>query len=172
MFTCIFGGIPWYVIVADDPVIPLWLRIAIFALLGGILVVLGTVAIEQRKILSADDMLTPQEPGNTLLLSSTEQLPGEIIKEALGMVQGHTIYAIWLGNDLSALVRLILGGELKEYTELMGKARALATRRMVEQAEELGADAIINVRYTTNSVIGSAAELLAFGTAVKLGKHA
>ena len=84
------------------------------------------------------------------------------------MVKGNTIFAIWLGKDLSALVRLILGGELTEYTEMMGRARKIATDRMIAQAEKLGADAIINVRYMTNSVIGSAAELLAYGTAVKL----
>ena len=85
------------------------------------------------------------------------------------MVQGHTIFAIWIGRDLSALVRLILGGELIEYTEMMGQARRVAANRMMARAEEMGADAIINVRYMTTSVIGSAAEFLAYGTAVKLG---
>ncbi len=86
----------------------------------------------------------------------------------MGLVKGHTIFAIWLGRDISALVRLILGGELIEYTEMMGLAREVATTRMIAQAEELGADAIINVRFVTTSVIASAAELLAYGTAVKL----
>jgi len=85
-------------------------------------------------------------------------------------VQGHTVYAIWLGKDLSALVRLILGGELTEYTEMMGRARAAATDRMTAAARGMGADAIINVRYMTTSVVGSAAELLVYGTAVKLGE--
>jgi uncharacterized protein YbjQ (UPF0145 family) len=89
------------------------------------------------------------------------------VTESLGLVQGHTIYAIWLGNDLSAMVRLILGGELTEYTQMMGKARRVAVDRMISEAEALGADAIVNVRLTTASVVGSAAELLAFGTAVK-----
>ena len=86
------------------------------------------------------------------------------------MVQGQTIYAIWLGKDLSAIVRLILGGELTEYTEMMGKARKVAMNRMLANAEAVGADAVINVRYTTTSVVGSAAELLAYGTAVKLSQ--
>jgi len=90
------------------------------------------------------------------------------VAEALGLVKGHTIYAIWLGRDVSALVRLILGGELTEYTEMMGKARDIALGRMIEQAAELGADAIVNVRFMTTSVVGSAAELLAYGTAVRL----
>ncbi len=97
-------------------------------------------------------------------------MPGRATREVLGLVQGHTVFAIWLGKDLSAIVRLILGGELTEYTEMMGKARAAATNRMIAQAGQMGADAIINVRYMTTSVVGSAAELLAYGTAVKLGE--
>ena len=80
------------------------------------------------------------------------------------------MFAIWLGKDLSALIRLVLGGELTEYTEMMASARETATRRMTSRAVALGADAIINIRYMTTSVIGSAAELLAYGTAVKLSK--
>jgi uncharacterized protein YbjQ (UPF0145 family) len=102
-------------------------------------------------------------------MNSTE-IPGRQIREILGLVQGHTVFAIWLGKDLSALVRLILGGELTEYTEMMGKARTAATRRMIAQATEMGADAIINVRYMTTSVVGSAAELFAYGTAVRFSK--
>ena len=73
-------------------------------------------------------------------------------------------------KDLSAIVRLILGRELTEYTDMMGKAREIATQRMLVQAEEMGADAILNLRYMTTSVIGSAAELLVYGTAVKLSE--
>jgi len=139
-----------------------------FCLLGGILVVLLTVAIEQRKTKPSDGGLRlPGSQPDVLLLNSAV-LPGRDITDVLGLVQGHTVYAIWLGKDLSALVRLILGGELTEYTEMMGRARAAATNRMVVQAAEMGADAVINVRYMTTSVVGSAAELLAYGTAVKL----
>ena len=77
---------------------------------------------------------------------------------------------LWLGRDLSAIARLILGGELTEYSEMMGMARGAATDRMVARAAEMGADAIINVRYMTTSVVGSAAELLVYGTAVKLSE--
>ena len=110
------------------------------------------------------------EPERTVLLLNSAELPGCRITEVLGLVQGHTVFAIWLGKDLSALVRLILGGELTEYTEMMGKARVTATGRMTAQAAEMGADAVINVRYMTTSVVGSAAELLAYGTAVKLSE--
>ncbi len=170
LFTAVFAGIPWYMIVADDPVVPLWLRIAVFGLLGGIVVVLLTVAIEQRVVKTSGGEPLPIEPDRKVLLLNSAELPGREITEILGLVQGHTVYAIWLGKDLSALVRLILGGELTEYTEMMGKARTAAATRMIAQAAEMGADAIINVRYMTTSVVGSAAELLAYGTAVKLSE--
>jgi len=191
LFTAIFAGIPWGIIAgipAGDPQVPWWLRTAIFCLLGGILVVLATVAIEQRNVVAGasrprettdqsrqDAGVTegvreaPVKPDGSVLLLNSDEVPGRKASEVLGLVQGHTVYAIWLGNDLSAIVRLILGGELTEYTDMMGKARTTATNRMIAQAKEMDADAIINVRYMTTSVIGSAAELLAYGTAVKLG---
>jgi len=170
LFTTIFAGIPWLVVVEDDPVIPWWFRIAIFSLLGGILIVLISIAIEQRKAKTLAGELPPASAESRMLLLTSTDVPGRELTEILGLVKGHTIYAIWLGKDLSALLRLILGGELIEYTEMIGRARQLATDRMIAQAQGLGADAIINVRYMTNSVVGSAAELLAYGTAVKLSK--
>ena len=170
LFTAVFAGIPWHVIVADDPVVPWWLRIAVFCLLGGILVVLLTVALEQRRNKTSERGPLPAGSDHTVLLLNSAELPGRDITEILGLVQGHTVFAIWLGKDLSAIVRLILGGELTEYTEMMGRARLVATNRMIVQAIEMGADAIINARYMTTSVIGSAAELLVYGTAVKLSE--
>ena len=170
LFTAVFAGIPWYVMVEDDPVVPWWLRIAVFGLLGGILVVLMTVAIEQRKTKRAVEKPLSTESERPVLVMNSTEIPGREITEILGLVQGHTVFAIWLGKDLSAIVRLILGGELTEYTEMMGRARATATKRMITQAVEMGANAIINVRYMTTSVVGSAAELLAYGTAVKLSE--
>ena len=170
LFTAIFAGLPWYVVVADDPVMPWWLRIAVFCLLGGILVVLLTVALEQRKFKTLGQASLPAESDDTVLLLNSTEVPSRAVTEILGLVQGHTVFAIWLGKDLSALIRLILGGELTEYTEMMGKARLAATNRMIAEAARLGADAIINVRYMTTSVVGSAAELLVYGTAVKLSE--
>ena len=168
LFSAVFVGLPWYVIVADDPVIPWWLRMAVFCLLGGILLVLLTVAFEQRRNrISEVETPTPVADASVLLLNS-DTLPDRDISEILGVVQGHTVFAIWLGKDLSALVRLIVGGELTEYTEMMGNARETATNRMIAQAAKMGADAIINIRYMTTSVVGTAAELLVYGTAVKL----
>jgi len=167
LFTTIFAGVPWHVITTDDPAVPLWLRIAIFSLLGGILLVLVAVALEQRGARPSVPTQTAAEPDTSIQLLNSPEVPGRKTTEILGLVQGHTVYAIWLGKDLSALIRLILGGELTEYTEMMGSARTTATNRMTAQAAKLGADAIINVRYMTTSVVGSAAELLAYGTAVK-----
>jgi len=167
LFTAVFAGIPWHVIVADDPTVPWWLKVAVFCILGGILIVLATLALEQRAHKSSVEETLVAEPDRTIMLLNSDVLPGREITKILGLVQGHTVFAIWLGKDLSAIARLILGGELTEYTEMMGSARSTATRRMTAKAAKMGADAIINVRYMTTSVIGSAAELLVYGTAVK-----
>jgi len=143
---------------------PLW-RQAV----GGRLSALA-VAVEQRLIKRPPEPAPSAAPDAEIVLQNAAEMPGRRITEVLGLVQGHTVFAIWLGKDLSALVRLILGGELTEYTEMMGQARTAAANRMVAQAADLGADAIINVRYMTTSVVGSAAELLVYGTAVKLGE--
>jgi len=168
LFVSVFAGMPWYVMVADDPVVPWWLRIAVFCLLGGILVVLATLAFEQRRNAATLKRQELSESDHTVLLLNSDEVPSRQVTEVLGLVQGHTVFAIWLGKDLSAIVRLILGGELTEYTEMMGSARTTATNRMIDQAAQMGADAIINVRYMTTSVVGTAAELFAYGTAVKL----
>ncbi|BCS98936.1 hypothetical protein DSLASN_45680 [Desulfoluna limicola] len=168
LFIAIFAGMPWYMMVADDPVVPWWLKLAVFALLGGILVVLGSLAFEQRALIAADRKTPSVKADDRVLLLNCDKLPDREITDILGLVQGHTVFAVWLGKDLSAIVRLILGGELTEYTEMMGSARSTATDRMKAQAEEMGADAVINVRYMTTSVVGTAAELLVYGTAVKL----
>jgi uncharacterized protein YbjQ (UPF0145 family) len=168
LFTVIFLGLPWYVAVADDPAAPWWFKLAVFCLLGGILLVLLTLAVEQSTKKTPTDTSFHKASDKSVLLLNSDTLPEKEITEILGLVQGHTVYAIWLGKDLSAIIRLILGGELTEYTEMMGSARSTALQRMTSQADEMGADAVINVRYMTTSVIGSAAELLVYGTAVKL----
>jgi len=170
LFTAIFVGIPWYAY--HEPILPWWLKTAVYCLLGGILLVLLTVAAEQGKGKARGKELPTAETRSRMLIQTSAEVPNRKIAETLGMVQGHTIFAIWIGRDLSALVRLVLGGELLEYTEMMGRARKIATIRMIAQAEELGADAVINVRFVTTSVMGSAAELLAYGTAIKLSKPA
>ncbi|MHA2315488.1 MAG: YbjQ family protein [Candidatus Hermodarchaeia archaeon] len=127
-----------------------------------------TLALEQRTAGTSAETPLPTDSDSKVLLLNSDTVPGRQTSEILGLVQGHTVFAIWLGKDLSAIVRLILGGELTEYTEMMGRARATATNRMM--AAQMGADAIINARYMTTSVVGSAAELLVYGTAVKLSE--
>ncbi|MEA2016654.1 MAG: YbjQ family protein [Actinomycetota bacterium] len=168
LFTTIFAGVPWYIY--HEPILPWWIKTAAYCLLGGILLVLLTVAAEQGKGKAQGKELAAAGPQTRVLIQNSAEVPSRKVTEILGLAQGHTVYAIWVGRDLSALVRLILGGELIEYTEMMGQARKIATDRMIAKAEELGADAVINVRFMTTSVIGSAAELLVYGTAVKLGK--
>ena len=102
-----------------------------------------------------------------MTLTNLESIPGQSIVEHYGLEQGSTIRAKHVVRDFMAGLKNIVGGELKGYTELMREARQQATGRMVEQAGELGANAIINIRYTTTSVSQGAAEMLAYGTAVR-----
>lgn len=101
-----------------------------------------------------------------IILTNTEYLPGKKVAKHLGLVQGNTIRAKHVGRDIMAGLKNLVGGELSGYTELMAEARQEATDRMVEQAKQLGANAVVNVRYATSSVMQGAAELFAYGTAV------
>ena len=103
-----------------------------------------------------------------MLISNIEIIPGKRIQKHLGMVQGNTVRAKHAGRDLMASVKNIFGGELKGYTELLTEAREEAVGRMVQQAQAIGANAVINVRFSTSSVAAGAAELFAYGTAVVL----
>jgi uncharacterized protein YbjQ (UPF0145 family) len=102
-----------------------------------------------------------------MIRTNIETIPGLTIVEHYGLVQGSTIRAKHIGRDFMAGLKNIVGGELKGYTELLIEARQEAVRRMEAQALELGANAIINVRFSTSSVAQGAAEILAYGTAVK-----
>ena len=102
----------------------------------------------------------------SLILTNIEQVPGRRIVQHFGLVQGSTIRAKHFGRDFAAGLKNIVGGELKGYTELLRESRSEATSRMVEQARALGANAIVNVRFTTSSVAQGASEILAYGTAV------
>ncbi len=103
-----------------------------------------------------------------MLVSNIEFIPGKKISKHLGMVQGNTVRAKHAGRDIMAGLKNIFGGELVGYTELLSEAREEATARMVAQAAAIGANAVINVRYSTSSVTAGAAELFAYGTAVIL----
>lgn len=103
-----------------------------------------------------------------LLLTNIETVPGRTIVEHYGLVTGSTVRAKHIGRDLMASLKNIVGGELKGYTELLGEARQEAVARMVEQARALGANAVVNVRFSTSSVTAGASELYAYGTAVRI----
>jgi len=103
-----------------------------------------------------------------MLVTNLEIVPGRRVLKHLGLVQGSTVRSKNIGKDLLAGLKNIVGGELKGYTELLQDARDEATARMVQQAEAAGANAVLNVRYSTSSITQGAAELLAYGTAVAL----
>ena len=101
-----------------------------------------------------------------MILVNTDYITGKEF-EMLGMVKGSTIQSKNIGRDITQSFKTIVGGELGAYTEMMNDARALATKRMVAEAEGLGADAVINVRYASAAVMQGAAEVMAYGTAVR-----
>ncbi len=103
-----------------------------------------------------------------MIIVNTSEIVGKEIIEGMGLVRGNTIRARHVGQDIMAGLRNIVGGEIKEYTQMITEAREEALKRMVFDAEKLGADAVVNVRFTTSQVMGGAAEILAYGTAVKL----
>ena len=101
-----------------------------------------------------------------MIVVNTETVPGWDIVDIKGLVQGNTIRAKNIGRDIGAGLKNLVGGELKAYTELLTEARREALQRMLDQASELQANAVVNVRFTTSAVAGGAAELYAYGTAV------
>jgi len=105
-----------------------------------------------------------------MLLSTTEAIEGRRVAETLGLVRGNTIRARHVGRDIMAGLRTLVGGEIKDYTVMLDQARDQALQRMVKQAEVLGANAVIGVRFTTPQTMQGAAEILAYGTAVRLSE--
>jgi uncharacterized protein YbjQ (UPF0145 family) len=103
-----------------------------------------------------------------MIISNTESIPGRNIVEFYGVVTGNTVRAKHLGRDIMAGLKNIVGGELKGYTELLQDSRKEATERMMAQAQSMGANAVVNVRFATSSISQGAAELFAYGTAVRV----
>ena len=101
-----------------------------------------------------------------MLLLNIDHIPGREI-EALGIVKGSVVHSKHFGKDFMAGMKTLVGGEIESYTEMLDQARQIATKRMVDEAEALGADAILNIRYSSASVMQSAAEVTAYGTAVR-----
>ena len=103
-----------------------------------------------------------------MIITTTETIPNREIREILGIARGSTVRARNVGRDIFAGLKNIIGGEISEYTKLQAQSREQAMQRMVEDAESLNADAIVNIRFTTTMVMQGASEILAYGTAVKL----
>lgn len=101
-----------------------------------------------------------------MILVNTDYITGKEL-EMLGLVKGSTIQSKNIGRDITQSLKTLVGGELKAYTEMMNEARTIATERMVTEAEALGADAVVNVRYATSAIMQGAAEVMAYGTAVR-----
>ena len=103
-----------------------------------------------------------------MIVVTTETIEGKKIAETLGLVNGNVIRAKHIGKDIVAALRQVVGGEIKEYTEMMNDSRNIAFKRMIKDAEGLDADAIVGVRFTTSMVMAGASEIMVYGTAVKL----
>jgi uncharacterized protein YbjQ (UPF0145 family) len=105
---------------------------------------------------------------NDIIISTTDFIPGREIAEVIDIARGNTVRARNIGRDISAVFRNLVGGEIPEYTKLIASSREQAIARMLADAERIGADAVINVRFTTSMLMQGCAEILAYGTAVKL----
>ncbi len=103
-----------------------------------------------------------------MITSTIETIPGREIAESVGVVRGSTVRARNIGRDIFAGFKNIIGGEISEYTKLLADSREQSMQRMIQDAQALGADAVVNIRFTTSAVMQGAAEILAYGTAVKL----
>ncbi len=103
-----------------------------------------------------------------MFIVNTEYVPGKRVSKVLGLVQGSTVRAKHIGRDIAAGLKNLVGGELKGYTELLNESRNEAMRRMVEQAQSMGANAVLNIRFGTSAITAGASELLCYGTAVIL----
>jgi uncharacterized protein YbjQ (UPF0145 family) len=103
-----------------------------------------------------------------MIIVNTDFITGKEISQVLGLVRGNTIQAKSIGKDIKAGFRNLAGGEIKEYTVMLAEAREIALKRMEDKAKKMGADAVINVRFMTSAIMASSAEILAYGTAVKL----
>lgn len=103
-----------------------------------------------------------------MLCTTTETIAGKEVTQTLGPVSGNVVQSKHIGRDIMAVLKMIVGGELRGYTELLSEARNIAVQRMLSSAKEKGADAVVGIRFTTSAIMGASSEILVFGTAVKL----
>jgi len=106
--------------------------------------------------------------GRFMIYSTTESIPGKEIEEIVGIVTGNVVQAKHIGRDIMAGLKNIVGGEIRGYTEMLTEARDIAVSRLVENAREKGADAVVGIRFTTSAIMDGSSEIMVFGTAVKL----
>ncbi len=121
--------------------------------------------------IAIDNLIIVKEKGRELkkmILVNTNEIHGQEIIEVFGMVRGSTIQSKHIGKDILAGLKTIVGGEINEYTKMLEQARQIAIKRMIEDAESKGANAIVNIRFATSAIMQGAAELLVYGTAVKV----
>ncbi len=113
----------------------------------------------------------PVSPSRNILVTNTENIVGQEIEEVIGLVQGNTVRAKHIGKDIVAQLKNIVGGEVTDYTRLFNEAREVAISRMIQNAIQVGADAVVNVRFVSSTISQGMSELLAYGTAVRLKKE-
>ncbi len=106
--------------------------------------------------------------GSTMIYSTLESIPGKEIKEVVGIVTGNVVQAKHIGRDIMAGLKSIVGGEIRGYTEMLTDARDIAVSRLIENAHQKGADAVVGIRFTTSTIMDGSSEIMVFGTAVKL----
>jgi uncharacterized protein YbjQ (UPF0145 family) len=152
-----------------DPQSSQWVQAAQFPAIKDILAqkAAGAGAQQAQQGQQAQQAQQAQQLANFIVVS-TENVPGREVEAVLGLAQGSTVRAKNFGKDFLAGFKNLVGGEVSEYTEMLNEARKIATDRMVQHAASLGANAVVNARYTTSSVAQGMAEILAYGTAVKL----
>ncbi|OGO78739.1 MAG: hypothetical protein A2Y23_10725 [Clostridiales bacterium GWB2_37_7] len=106
-----------------------------------------------------------------MILVNIDHVPGKNVEKVFGIVKGSTVHSKHIGKDIMASLRTLVGGEIDEYTQLLSEARKIAVSRMVKDAESMGANAILNIRFSSASVMQSAAEIMAYGTAVYVSEE-
>ena len=154
------------------PELPLWLFV-LFAALAGLCAAVMVPALWalKRRLQELDklkdiDLVKSYEEERNMLLVNIDYIPGKEL-EVLGMAKGTVVQSKNFGKDFMAGMKTLVGGEITSYTEMLNEARQIAVKRMVDEAESMGADAVINVRYGSSSVMQGAAEVIAYGTAVR-----
>ena len=122
----------------------------------------------QRLIILVNNKLCFQ--GSFMIYSTTESIPGKEIEQIVGVVTGNVVQAKHIGRDIMASLKSIVGGEIRGYTEMLTEARDIAVKRLIANANEKGADAVVGIRFTTSAIMDGSSEIMVFGTAVKLKK--